>query len=368
MTPQPRPEKLFTPLTLGALQLSNRLVMAPLTRTRTEPDGVPTDLHVEYYRQRASLGLIVTEGTWPIIEGRTWMGQPGLQTPEQIAGWHRVADAVHEAGGRIVAQIMHGGRISHPSITGTGRTVAPSALAAPGEIRTADGGKAALPVPEALTGGEIPSIIEGFVTAARNAVEAGLDGVEIHAANGYLVHQFLGKASNQRTDEYGGSPANRARLAIEILTAVAEAIGAERTGLRISPEHNIQGVVEDDQEDLAATYTALAEGLAPLGLAFVDILHVEPSGTLVQQFRKTVQAPVILNSGFSVNTTRSEAIDLVRNGHADAVAVGRAVIANPDLVARWHEGATENAPDPSTFYVGGAHGYTDYPTLEQGAA
>ncbi|GAA3607263.1 alkene reductase [Kineosporia mesophila] len=359
------PVKLFTPVTLGALELRNRLVMAPLTRTRTQADGVPTDLHVEYYRQRASLGLIVTEGTFPIVEGRTWLGQPGIETAEQIAGWRRVADAVHADGGSIVMQIMHGGRISHPTITGTGRTVAPSAVAAPGEIRITGGAKADLPVPTALTRDEIQGVVDAFVTAARNAVEAGLDGVEIHSANGYLVHQFLGAASNLRTDEYGGSPANRARLAIEILTAVAAAVGAERTGLRISPEHNIQGVVESDPEDLSATYTALAEGLAPLGLAFVDILHIDPAGTLVQQFRKTVQTPVIVNTGFSANTTRQEAISHIEEGLAEAVAVGRAVIANPDLAARWSQDAGENAPDPSTFYTPGAHGYTDYPTLAQ---
>ncbi|GAB6898086.1 alkene reductase [Kineosporia succinea] len=357
-------EKLFSPVTLGAVELSNRMVMAPLTRVRAGESGVPNDLHVEYYSQRASLGLIVTEGTFPILEGRSWIGQPGIETAEQIAGWRRVADAVHAAGGRIVLQIMHGGRISHPSLTGTGRTVAPSAIAAPGEVRVADGSKAELPVPAALTLDEIRGVVDGFVTASRNAIEAGLDGVEIHSANGYLVHQFLATTSNTRTDAYGGSPANRARLSVEILTAVAAAIGADRTGLRISPEHNIQGVIEDDAEDLAATYTALAEGLAPLGLAFVDILHADPTGDLVQQFRKSVQAPVIVNSGFGVVTTRQEAFDLIEGGHAEAVAIGRPVIANPDLAVRWARDAAENAPDASTFYGDSAAGYTDYPTLD----
>lgn len=355
-------EKLFTPVTLGGLRLRNRMVMAPLTRTRAADDGVPGDLAVEHYAQRASLGLIVTEGTYPFREGRTWTGQPGIETAEQIAGWRRVADAVHEAGGAVVMQIMHGGRISHPVISGTGRTVAPSAVAAPGEIRTPDG-KVDLPVPDALTTEDIAAVVEGFAAAARNAIEAGLDGVEIHGANGYLLHQFLSPAANHRTDSYGGDPENRARLVIEVLTAVASAVGADRTGVRFSPEHNIQGALETDADDVAATYTAVAAGLEPLGLAFVDVLHRDPAGELVQKFRAAIGAPLIANSGFGAVTTRDEAIALVEDGVADAVAIGRAALANPDLVARWTQGADENTPDPSTFYTDGARGYTDYPTL-----
>ncbi|WP_229068274.1 alkene reductase [Actinoplanes sp. DH11] len=354
--------KLFTPITLGDMTLRNRMVMAPLTRIRAGEDGVPSDLLVEYYRQRASLGMIVTEGTYPVREGRTWIGQPGIETAEQVAGWRRVADAVHEAGGTIVMQIMHGGRISHPEISETGRTVAPSALAAPGEIRIASG-KAELPVPEALTADEIRGVVDGFVAAARNAIEAGLDGVEIHGANGYLLHQFLSPHANTRTDEYGQTPANRARLAIEVVTAVAREIGPGRTAVRFSPEHNIQGALETDPDDLSATYTVLAEALAPLGLAFVDVLHADPAGELVQKFRHAVAAPLVANTGFGSPTTRAEAITLVADDVADAVAIGRAVIANPDLVARWQNDADENAPDPSTFYTPGPRGYTDYPAL-----
>ena len=358
-----RTERLFTPLRLGALHLRNRMVMAPLTRIRAGEHGIPGDLLVEHYRQRASLGLIVTEGTWPVREGRTWIGQPGIETAEQVAGWRRVADAVHEAGGLIVMQIMHGGRISHPQISGTGRTVAPSAIAAPGDIHV-PAGKVELPVPHALTTAEIADVVAGFVAAARNAIEAGLDGVEIHSANGYLVHQFLSPASNTRTDGYGGTPANRARLAVEVVSAVAEAIGADRTGLRISPEHNIQGALETDPADVAATYTALAEGLAPLGLAFVDILHADPAGELVQKIRHAAAAPAVVNTGFGSPTTRAAAIQLVEDGVGDAVAIGRAALANPDLAARWLHGADENSPDPDTFYIGGPRGYTDYPTLD----
>ena len=270
--------------------------------------------------------------------------------------------AVHEDGGVIVAQIMHGGRISHPAISGTGRTVAPSAIAAPGEIRIPTG-KSALPVPAALTPDEIRDVVAGFAAAARNAVAAGMDGVEIHGANGYLLHQFLTPAANTRTDQYGGAPENRIRFVVEVLTAVAAAIGADRTGVRFSPQHNIQGALETDDADVTATYTALAEALSPLGLAFVDVLHADPAGELIQKFRHTIGAPLIANTGFGTPTTRAEAIRLVEDDVAEAVGVGRAVIANPDLVARWSHGAEENAPDPTTFYTGGPQGYVDYPTL-----
>jgi N-ethylmaleimide reductase len=349
---------LFTPATLGALELRNRLVMAPLTRIRAGEDGVPGDLLVEHYRQRASMGLIVTEGTWPVREGRTWIGQPGIETAEQIAGWRRVADAVHAEGGTIVMQIMHGGRISHPLISQTGRTVAPSAIAAPGEIRVPEG-KTELPVPQALTDEEILGIVGAFAAAARNAIAAGLDGVEIHGANGYLLHQFLAPSSNARTDEYGQTPANRARLAIEVVTAVAAAIGADRTGIRVSPEHNIQGALETDPDDVTATYTALIDGLAPLGLAFIDVLHRDPASALVQKLRTV--APLIANTGFGAQTTRAEAAALVEDDVAEAAAVGRAAIANPDLATRWQHDHEENPADPATFYTPGARGYTDYP-------
>lgn len=354
---------LFTPLRLGAIDLTNRLVMAPLTRLRAGDQGIPGDLLVEHYRQRASMGLIVTEGTYPVREGRTWIGQPGIETPEQVAGWRRVTDAVHEAGGRIVVQIMHGGRISHPSISETGRVVAPSPIAAPGEIRVRDG-KADYPVPTELTAAEIEGVVAAFVAGARNAIEAGFDGVELHSANGYLLHQFLSPAANTRTDGFGGSPANRARLTVEVVTAVAAAIGAGRTGVRISPEHNIQGALETDPADVLATYTALAEGLAPLGLAFLDILHADPAGELVQKVRHAAAAPAILNTGFGVQTTREAALGILESGLAEAVAIGRAALANPDLAARWAAGEpVENTPDPATFYTAGHRGYTDYPGL-----
>ena len=235
---------LFDPIRIKSWDLPHRLVMAPLTRSRATEGMIPGDLAVEYYSQRASAGLIITEGTQPSAVGQGYLNTPGIHTPEQIAAWRRVADAVHARDGRIVVQLMHAGRVSHADNKDGLETVAPSALAAPNEMFTADGMKP-FPVPRALATDEIPGIVEEFVHAARSAVEAGLDGVEVHAANGYLLHQFLAPGSNERTDEYGGSPANRARLAVEVTRAIADAIGPDRVGIRISPAHNVQGATED---------------------------------------------------------------------------------------------------------------------------
>lgn len=354
---------LYDPAVFGALHLSNRVVMAPLTRTRADDDGVPTAPMEEYYRQRAGQGLIISEGTWPAAEGKSYPGQPGIVTPAQIEAWKPITAAVHDAGGTIVMQLMHGGRVGHPAISGSARVVAPSALAAPGQTRTPEG-KADLPVAHALTLDEIPEVVEQFAQAARNAIEAGFDGVEVHGANGYLVHEFLSPVSNIRDDRYGGSPRNRARFAIEVTSAVAAAVGADRTGIRLSPQHNIQGVLEEDEADVRATYTAVAEGLAPLGLAFIDVLNADPAGDLVQHIRRTAGAPLVVNTGFALDTTKEAAEALVDDGWADAVAAGRPVIANPDLVQRWTDGAELNEPRPELFYGRTAEGYTDYPSLE----
>jgi 2,4-dienoyl-CoA reductase-like NADH-dependent reductase (Old Yellow Enzyme family) len=353
---------LFSPVRLGDLELTNRVVMAPLTRLRAGADGVPNDLLAEHYAQRASVGLIITEGTYPTAESRAYPGQPGIVTDEQAEGWRGVADAVHARGGRIVMQLMHGGRVSHPEITGTERIVAPSAIAIQGDVRTPSG-KVPFPVPHALTTAEVRATIDAFVAAARRAVDAGLDGVEIHSANGYLLHQFLSPAANQRDDEFGGTPENRARLGIEVATAVAAEIGAGRVGIRISPAHNIQDALETDADDVLATYRALMDGLRPLGLAYLSVLHSEPSGELVQELRRHFDGPLIANSGFGSPTSRAEAVHLIEDAHAEAVAVGRLVIANPDLVERWQGEHPENEPNPATFYAVGAEGYTDYPTL-----
>jgi N-ethylmaleimide reductase len=353
---------LFSPVTLGGLELANRVVMAPLTRLRSGPSGVPGDLVVEHYAQRAGVGLIITEGTYPTHEGRSYAGQPGIVTDEQAAGWRRVAEAVHARGGRIVLQVMHGGRVTHPDVNGGRRVEAPSAIAIDGELHTPNG-KQPYPVPHALTTDEVRDVVTAVVTASERAVEAGLDGVELHGANGYLLHEFLSPVSNQRDDVYGGSPENRARVVVEAATAVSAAIGAGRVGLRISPEHGIQGVLETDRADVLATYGTLVDQLRPLGLSYLSVLHREPGGELVQELRRRFGGRLIANSGFSSPTTREEAVALIEAAHADAVAVGRLLIANPDLVERWQGLHPENEPDASTFYAAGAEGYTDYPTL-----
>jgi len=351
---------LFSPLTAGDLSLSNRIVMAPLTRTRADADGVPTEVMVEHYAQRASLGLIISEGTYPSLAGKGFVGQPGLVTPEQLAGWKRITDAVHAEGGLIVAQVMHAGRASHSDISGE-RVEAPSALAIDGETRTA-AGKVAYPVPHALELDELPGIVEAFVTGSQNAIDAGFDGVELHAANGYLLHEFLGATSNVRTDAYGGSPENRIRLVVEVAEAVVAQIGAGRVGIRISPERNIQSLIEDDPADVAAVYGQLMDALAPLGLAFVSILHPDAAGPLVQGLRTRFGGPYLVNTGFAEATTRDEAVALMADDLADAVVVGRAAIANPDLAHRWREDLGQNALVPETIYAPGAIGYTDYPS------
>ena len=355
---------LFSPVTIGSLELRNRLVMAPLTRVRSGADGVPGPLVAEHYRQRASLGLIITEGIYPSAEGQGFSGQPGLVTQAQLQGWRKVTDEVHAEGGKIFAQVMHAGRATHPEINGGYETVAPSAVAVEGVIRTPLG-KLPCAVPRALAESELDSVRDIFVRASLAAVEAGFDGVELHGANGYLLHEFLSPASNQRTDSYGGSPAARARFVVEVFTAVAAAIGAERVGLRISPEHNIQDVRETCRDDVQATYSALVDGIAPFKPAYLSILHAEPAGDLVQELGTRFGGPVLLNSGFSVVTTREEATEMIARGLCDAVVVGRPALANPDLVRRWREELPLNEPDAATFYADGPEGYTDYPVYTE---
>jgi 2,4-dienoyl-CoA reductase-like NADH-dependent reductase (Old Yellow Enzyme family) len=274
-----------------------------------------------------------------------------------------VTAAVHAEGGRIFAQVMHAGRVTHQDTTGGHEVVAPSAIAIDGDTRTY-AGKKPFPVPHALRTEELPGILDEFVTASRKAVEAGFDGVELHSANGYLLHEFLTPAANQRDDIYGGTPENRVRFVIEVAEAVVAAIGADRVGIRISPEHNVQGAVELDAADVQATYGLLVDGLAPLNLAYLSVLHKEPTSALVQDLRMRFGGTFLVNTGFGEITTRDEAVALVADGHADAVVVGRPAIANPDLARRWRESLPVNEPDPSTFYADGATGYTDYPAYQ----
>ncbi|VXB62270.1 alkene reductase [Nocardioides sp. AX2bis] len=351
----------FEPISVGSWTLPQRFVMAPLTRNRAGEAMAPTDLAVTYYGQRAGAGLIISEGTQPSATGQGYLNTPGIHSPEQVEGWRKVGQAVHDGGGKIVVQLMHVGRIAHPDNKQGLETVAPSALTAPGEMVTAEG-RVPHVEPRALETDEIPGIVEEFVHAARCAVEAGLDGVEVHSANGYLLHQFLAPSSNTRTDGYGGSPEARARLTVEVTRAVAEAIGADKVGIRISPAHNIQGCLEEDPADVEATYTSLVEGIADLGLAYLSIL-ADPRSQLVSDLHKRFGGPTILNSGFADVTQLADVESVLDEGLGDLVAVGREYIANPDLAERWKQGAELNEPNSDTFYGGGAEGYTDYPFL-----
>lgn len=353
-------DPLFQPMMLGEIPVANRVIMAPLTRLRADPDGTPGEIVARYYAQRAGIGLIVSEGTFPTEASRGYLGQPGLVDDTHQAAWAAVASAVHERGGKIVVQLMHAGRLTHPGINGGREVLAPSAIAAPGTART-EAGKECFPIPEALTTTEAAGIADQFATAAQRAVAAGLDGVEIHAANGYLLHQFLAPNSNRRTDEYGGSPRNRTRLVEQVIDSVSDAIGPGRVGLRISPEHDVQGTLEADPGDVVETYGTLVDHVSRRGLAYLSILHRDPGGNLVQDLRHRFAGPLVLNSGFGSVTTLVDAFTLLHDAGADAVAVGRAAIANPDLVERWRDGHSLNAADPPTFYVGRAQGYVDYP-------
>jgi N-ethylmaleimide reductase len=346
---------LWTPTTVGDISLPHRLVMAPMTRDRSTPEGVPTELNAEYYTQRASHALIITEGTQPNADGQGYLLTPGIHNDDQIAGWRKVTDAVHAADGRIVIQLMHTGRIAHPDNTPHGRQpVAPSAIQPQGAMFTASGPQE-MPAPRALSTQEVVATVDDFRRAAAAAVAAGADGVEIHGANGYLVHQFLADNTNQRTDRYGGSIDNRIRFAVEVATAVAEEIGADRTGLRISPGNPYNDIAESDTAEL---YPALLRALSPLGLAYLHILHAgddELLGTL----RALWPTTLILNRAGTDLPTRAKDVD---NGTADLVSVGALALANPDLVERLRSDAPLNTPDPATFYGGGVAGYTDYPT------
>ncbi len=352
---------LFSPITIGTMELPQRFVMAPLTRNRAGEGMAPSALNAEYYAQRAGAGLIVAEGTQPSAVGQGYLNTPGIHTPAHIDGWRLVADGVHDHGGHIFVQLMHCGRVAHPDNKGGLETVAPSAIAAPGTVVTGSGPQR-YAAPRALETDEIPQVVAEFVHAARCAVEAGLDGVEIHAANGYLLHQFLAPSTNTRVDEYGGSPARRARMAIETIEAVAAAIGPERVGVRISPAHNVQGVLEEDADDTRSTYETLVGGIAGLGLAYLSVL-ADPAADLTASLRSTFGGPFMLNSGFASITTKADAESILERDQADLVAVGRLFLANPDLAERWRKGASPNEPEPATFYGGGAEGYIDYPPL-----
>ncbi|WP_413810937.1 alkene reductase [Streptomyces sp. OE57] len=346
---------LWQPTRAGDIRLPHRLAMAPMTRSRSTAEGVPTELNAEYYAQRASNALIITEGTQPSADGQGYLLTPGVHTEEQVAGWRKVTDAVHAAGGRIVVQLMHVGRIAHPGNTPHGRQpVAPSSVRPAGMMFTASG-RQEMPQPRALSVQEVAATVEDFRRAAASAIAAGADGVEIHSGNGYLVHQFLSSNANQRTDRYGGSLDGRIRFAVEVAAAVADEIGAGRTGIRLSPGNPYNDIREDDTHEL---YPALVRALAPLDLAYLHLIH-SGDEQLLDTLRSLWPGALVLNRGGADLAARAKD---VADGRADIVTVGALALANPDLVERVRSGAPLNTPDPTFFYGGGETGYTDYPT------
>lgn len=354
---------LYTPLPLGPLKLQNRLVMAPLTRSRAI-GNVPNALMAQYYGQRAGAGLIITEGTSPSPNGLGYARIPGIFSDEQVAGWRRVTETVHAGGAKMFLQLMHCGRITHPlNLPPGARTLGPSAVAAAGEMWTDAEGMKPHPVPAAMTAEDIKTTVAEFAKAAKNAIAAGFDGVELHAANGYLLEQFLRPNSNLRTDAYGGAIENRARFVLEVAEAVCAAIGKDRTGIRLSPF----GVFNDMPvyDAMADDYTWLAGALDKRGLVYVHLVDHSPMGapavpaSIKAAVRANFKRTLILSGGY--DAARAEA-DLAA-GKADLVAFGRPFLANPDLVARFRAGAALNAPDAGTFYTPGPQGYTDYPAL-----
>jgi len=350
---------LFDPIALGSLTLANRIVMAPMTRSRAGEGNVPTDLTVTYYTQRASAGLIVTEATQVSPQGVGYPATPGIHSRAQVETWRKVTDAVHGAGGKILLQLWHVGRISHPSYHGGEPPVAPSAIRPEGTLFTYEGMKP-FETPRALELDEIPGIVEQFARGARNAREAGFDGVEIHGANGYLIDQFLRDGANKRTDRYGGSPENRARFLREVTQAVVGAWSGDRVGVRLSPSGTFNSMSDSERP---ATFAAAARALDGFGLAYlhlVDALPGDPEPHLSAPFfRPLFNGPIIRNGGYDLD--RAERA--LAEGSADLIAFGASFLANPDLPERLRRKAPLNEPDKATFYGGDARGYIDYPAL-----
>jgi len=358
-------QDLFSPIQLGAYELPNRIVMAPLTRNRAGEGNVPQELNVLYYQQRASAGLIITEATQVSPQGVGYPATPGIHSQAQVEGWKQVTQAVHDRGGRIFLQLWHVGRISHPSFQPNGDLpVAPSAIQPKGEAMTYEGMKPFV-TPRALEIEEIPVIVEQFRQGANYALEAGFDGVEVHGANGYLLDQFLRDGTNHRTDRYGGSVENRARLLLEVTQAAVEVWGSDKVGVRLSPSSTFNDMGDSDPK---ATFSYVVQALNPFNLAYLHLL--EPSeadlrygGTAIptREFRPLYQGNLMVNWDYD----RDSGHQAIASGNADLVSYGKLFIANPDLPERFKLNAPLNQPNPDTFYGGGAEGYTDYPALEQ---
>jgi len=362
---QGRPTKttpdLFTPIEIGPLKLPNRIVMAPLTRSRAAAGNVPTVLNALYYAQRASAGLIVSEATQVAPEGQGYISTPGIHSADQIEGWKCVTGAVHVAGGRIVLQLWHVGRISHQSFQPGGELpVAPSAIRPNGQAFTANGFEP-IPTPRALDIAEIPGVVAQYAQGARNAMAAGFDGVEVHGANGYLIDQFLRDGTNKRTDAYGGLIENRTRFLLETVDAVAAAVGPDRTGLRISPQNGQNDIADSDPQRL---FNHVASALSGKGLSYLHVIEGDTGGTPVPPFdyseiKRRFGGIVIANNGFD----RERANEAIGQARADLVAFGKPFIGNPDLVIRLYLDAPLNPANRETFYGGANQGYTDYPLL-----
>lgn len=354
---------LFTPAKFGAIELTNRVVMSSLTRSRAGTGEVPTELAAEYYRQRASCGLILTEATQICPEGQGYVRTPGIHSEAQIAGWQKVTKAVHAAGGKIALQLWHVGRISHPDLQPNHvAPVAPSAIKPAGKVFSGTE-MTEYVTPRALELRELPALIETYARAARNAIDAGFDGVEVHAGNGYLLDQFLRSSTNRRDDAYGGSKEKRARLLLEIMDAVCAEVGNERTGLRLSPVTLFNDISDENPQE---TFDYVVQQLNPKRLAFLDILKGTGGAPQAQwvpfDYRRTrliYEGNLILNNGYDFDSAQAE----IQEGHADAIAFGTKLLANPDLVERFRTGAALNAPDVKTFYMGEDKGYIDYPFL-----
>lgn len=366
-------DPLFTPIKLGDLTLPNRIIMAPLTRSRSQqPGDVPFEMNATYYAQRASAGLIISEATQVSPQGKGYAFTPGIHSDEQIAGWRAVTDAVHAAGGRIHLQLWHVGRISRPELQPDGqKPVAPSAIKPEGAMTfiSAESGMVEVQEPRALETAEIPGIVEQFRMGAENAKKAGFDGVEVHAANGYLLDQFIKNHSNERTDSYGGSLENRLRLPLEVVDAVVDVWGKERTGIRVSPTGSFNAMQEDDP---VTTYGEFAKQLNKRGLAYVEVVEDSFQGNhasgrpeaVVRAIRDNFDGLYIGNGKYSAG----EARERIEQGQCDLASFGRPFIANPDLPARIQQNAPLNEWDDSTFYGGSEQGYIDYPFLEKAHA
>lgn len=360
--------RLFDPIRLGAIAAPNRVLMAPLTRGRATREAVPTPIMADYYAQRAGAGLIISEATGISRQGLGWPFAPGLWSDAQVEGWKPVTEAVHQAGGRIVAQLWHMGRQVHSSVIGE-QPVSSSATISPGKVHTYDG-RQPFETARPLALEEIPGILDDYARAAENALKAGFDGVQIHAANGYLIDQFLRDNANFRTDAYGGNVEHRLRLLSEVAERVAASVGADRTGVRLSPNGATQGIDDSDPE---AVFVPAAKRLAEIGIAFIELREPGPEGTygktdvpkLSPAIRRAFGGPLVVNSDYF---TREEAQAVLDAGTADAVSFGRAYLANPDLIERLRRGAPLNEADSATWYTQGREGYLDYPPLGDQAA